>query len=315
MKKFLSAALLLSLLLVTLVSCAGGEFTVTYVYGDGRDNTVQGVIPFTSPSRPNDPVRENYIFSGWYTDKELTEPYSFRDTVTSPITLYAGWYPDYEKLSSAVSAFALDACVTVKVIHLERVGLMLTPSASSVGSGAILKERAGYYYLLTNSHVVELEEGCVEREYTVSDAYGNEYEGELVLDSPERDLACIRFARGERELSALELAENAAVEGDTVVAIGSPQGKPNVITFGTVRGIREIDMQEGSAATNVDFPVIWHSAYVDHGSSGGALLDIELKVVGITFATSQGKDGKFAFGFTIPKDTVAEFLNEALGAR
>lgn len=315
MKKTLSVVLLLSLLAVALTSCVGGEFSVTYVYGDGRDNVVQGVIPFTSPTRPNDPVRENYVFNGWYTDRELTEPYSFKSTVTSPITLYAGWIPDYETISSAVSAYALDACLTVKVIHLERVGLMLTPSTSSVGSGVILNERAGYYYLLTNSHVVELEDGCVEREYTVKDAYGNEYEGELVLDSPERDLACIRFKQGERELSVLELAKNAVVEGDTVIAIGSPQGKPNVTTFGTVRGIREIDIQEGSAATNVDFPVIWHSAYVDHGSSGGALLDIELNVVGITFATSQGKDGKFAFGFTIPKDTVAEFLSEALGAR
>ncbi len=306
--------MLLTILTLSLASCVGGEFTVTYVYGDGRENVTVGVIPFTSPTPPNTPVRENYVFSGWYTDEARTVPYSFSGAVTSPITLYAGWTPDYETISAAVSAYALDACVTVQVIHLDRVGPMLAPSASSVGSGVIFRESGGYYYLLTNSHVVELEEGCEEREYTVIDAYGKEHEAQLISDAPMLDLACIRFSSLDAELRTLDFAKTDAAVGDTVVAIGSPQGKPNVTTYGTVEQIREIEIEAGGGnATNVTFPVIWHSAYVNHGSSGGALLDTELNIVGITFATSQGKDGKFAFGFTIPRETVLGFVRDTLG--
>ncbi len=312
MKKILSLGLLVAILLLSLVSCFGGECTVTYVYGDGRDDEIQGVIPFTSPSRPADPVRENYVFNGWYTDEECKNPYSFTQTLTSAITLYAGWIPNYEKLSAAVSARATDACLTVKVTHLKKVGNVLQADTASMGSGVIFKDFGGYLYALTNSHVIELEQGCTDREYTLVDAYGNEYEAELVHDDSTRDLACLRFNSADKTLGVLDFSQNAPSEGDPVIAIGSPLGKPNVATFGTYSHLRKIEVsEEGTNDTRVSFPVMWHSAYLNHGSSGGVLLSTELEIIGVNYATSTDKSGNFVFGFAIPLDEVLAFVSDA----
>ena len=39
-----------------------------------------------------DPVKEGYVFTGWYTDRDCTESFDVKtDTVTGSMTLYAGW--------------------------------------------------------------------------------------------------------------------------------------------------------------------------------------------------------------------------------
>lgn len=44
--------------------------------------------------KSDDPVRNGYIFGGWYTDKQLSEPYDFEKSVTRSFTLYAKWIKD-----------------------------------------------------------------------------------------------------------------------------------------------------------------------------------------------------------------------------
>ncbi len=312
MKKILAFTLLVCILALSLAACAlSGEVTVTYVLGNGAENITESAPMLVPHSAPPDPVRENYIFAGWYRDSSLTQPHLFSEPLRTSITLYAAWIPNYEKLSAAVSAYVLDACVTVKVTHLKAVGLMLTPAKSSSGSGFCVKEALGYTYILTNSHVIALEEGCDDRLFVVTDAYGREYEAVLVHDSPERDLACLKIITPKEKLATLEISEEKFDKSQPVIAIGTPQGKPNVVTFGKIENFKKIEVTDGEDYIPVDFSVIWHTAYVDHGSSGGALLDTSLKVVGVNFATSTGNDGKFAFGFALDAKTVLSFLNEA----
>ncbi len=40
---------------------------------------------------PQNPTRKGYLFAGWYTDKELTEPYNFNEKVNEGFSLYAKW--------------------------------------------------------------------------------------------------------------------------------------------------------------------------------------------------------------------------------
>lgn len=42
-------------------------------------------------SQPEDPVRDGYNFTGWYTDADCTQPYNWADGVKTDLTLYAGW--------------------------------------------------------------------------------------------------------------------------------------------------------------------------------------------------------------------------------
>ena len=59
---------------------------------DGCTNTTQSVINGTQAEEPNTvPVRDGYVFAGWYTDTEYTGKYDFSTVVTEDITLYAKW--------------------------------------------------------------------------------------------------------------------------------------------------------------------------------------------------------------------------------
>ncbi len=56
--------------------------------------TTQKVAEGEKAERPEDPVREGYIFSGWFSDEALTTRWDFnRDVVTGDLSLYASWTP------------------------------------------------------------------------------------------------------------------------------------------------------------------------------------------------------------------------------
>lgn len=68
-------------------------YTVTFDYNyDGAEATTQTVEIGGAIERPEDPVRDDYTFMGWYTDAECTNVYDFTSEVTGDITLYAYWY-------------------------------------------------------------------------------------------------------------------------------------------------------------------------------------------------------------------------------
>ena len=68
------------------------EYTVTFDFNyDNSTNTNVKVKKDGLVTRPNDPIRDNFYFTGWWTDKDATNSYDFSLNVTSSFTLYAGW--------------------------------------------------------------------------------------------------------------------------------------------------------------------------------------------------------------------------------
>lgn len=75
-----------------LAACADPEFTVSYNAGGGGSLVdSQTVAEGDTATKPQDPVREGYVFTGWYTDSGCTELFDFSTPITKNITLYAGW--------------------------------------------------------------------------------------------------------------------------------------------------------------------------------------------------------------------------------
>ena len=73
---------------------------VTYILNDGNPGAYEmQVLEFGAlAQRPQDPERENYTFTGWYTQPQAVTEYDFASTVTGDLTLYAGWAaPDGEE--------------------------------------------------------------------------------------------------------------------------------------------------------------------------------------------------------------------------
>jgi putative serine protease PepD len=162
------------------------------------------------------------------------------------------------------------------------------------GSGFVYDE-AGH--VLTNQHVVD---GTDTAQVTFWN--GKTYDATVVGSDPSTDLAVLDVDAPASELHPIELADSGSIEvGDTVVAIGSPFGLEQTVTAGIVSALnREISAPNGFAIDDA----IQTDAAINHGNSGGPLLDLSGRVVGINAQIESESGGNDGVGFAIPSDTV-----------
>jgi serine protease Do len=148
-------------------------------------------------------------------------------------------------------------------------------------------------YVLTNNHVVNEAD---EIEITLSD--GREFEATIVGQDPSTDIAVIRIegARGA-ELPSVELGDSDAVRvGDWAIAIGNPLELAGTVTVGVISAVGRVDLNiRGGTPLYQDF--IQTDASINFGNSGGPLVGIDGKVVGVNTAINPGATG---IGFAIP---------------
>ena len=187
----------------------------------------------------------------------------------------------------------------------------ITSSSSSSGSGVIFMESLGYYFVLTNYHVIENEEEYKNTLYTVYDCYGTEYNAALIASDSTYDLAVLRFSM-EEPLGVVDFAEDAPSAESLIVSVGAPRGIMNSVTYGNVLDYKQVEVNPGDSEemSDVSFAVGWHSSPIDHGSSGGGVFDENLKLVGINYATGYSDNGEFLCGLFIPINKVTEFLKK-----
>lgn len=168
----------------------------------------------------------------------------------------------------------------------------------SLGSGVVIAPDG---YVVTNNHVVE---GTAS--LSIITATGQKYDAELVGSDELSDLAVLRIL-GDPGLPMAELGDSdALVQGQRVVAIGSALGEfKNTVTVGVVSGLdRSIDMGEGFRMEGL----IQTDAAINHGNSGGPLVNLQGQVIGINTLIIRGDgttlDVAEGLGFAIPSNTV-----------
>lgn len=326
MKKTASSIALLAALTLILTSCLystpsgqGGQVTdqppsitetktreVTFVIdGESQTKTFDADEEIVYPSVPE---KENYIFSGWYYDKEGKRPAALGSSNASSVTLYALWNYDYESAINSIFGTYIKAALSIEINHKKTSGFGFVTAAQKVsGSGVIFREDASYYYAFTNAHVTERLTGYNVMDISVFDCYGTEHSAAIVTSASEYDLAILKISKGEEPLEVLPLAEKSAAVDDVVIAIGTPEGLENSVTFGNVTKIAELS--DDAAAGNLGFPVIWHDAPMDHGSSGGVLLNSNFEIVGINYAVgTKPENGEFLCGLAVDVEQINEFL-------
>ena len=96
MKKFY---LIFWAVLIFIMACAPTVtfFTITFDSNGGSPIPQEKVKYLDLLNRPSDPVKDGYIFSGWYTDTECTQKYDFSKPVEKQFTLYAGYLSPQEE--------------------------------------------------------------------------------------------------------------------------------------------------------------------------------------------------------------------------
>ncbi len=168
----------------------------------------------------------------------------------------------------------------------------------SLGSGVVIAPDG---YVVTNNHVVE-----GNASLSIITATGQKYDAELVGSDELSDLAVLRIL-GDPGLPMAELGDSdALVQGQRVVAIGSALGEfKNTVTVGVVSGLdRSIDMGEGFRMEGL----IQTDAAINHGNSGGPLVNLQGQVIGINTLIIRGDgttlDVAEGLGFAIPSNTV-----------
>jgi len=173
-----------------------------------------------------------------------------------------------------------------------------------VGSGVIFSKDG---YILTNNHVVENAESI-----EVAFFDGETMEAELIGTEPRADIAVIKV--DSKDLKPAEFVSVKDIEvGDLAVAIGSPFGFQQTVTSGVVsalgREILELLEYEGK-----DFLVdlIQTDAAINMGNSGGALANIEGKVMGINTIIVSPTQTYAGLGFAIPSDIATNIANQLI---
>lgn len=219
---------------------------------------------------------------------------------------------DYPDLINIISTQTIKANVTVRAEYSNKsFGSLAQVVGIMNGSGAIIKKNATSYYVITNNHVVynaDLEPRTQYTNFYVIDYLGNEYRADCVANMAEYDLAIVKFTSVE-QYTILSLEAGNSVEGDFVVSLGQPEGQSNTITLGNVVDYCKITLKDTDPLeSNVTFDVLSHDAYINSGSSGGALLDSHLNIIGINYAGTIDQQGNNLASYAIPVEKVYEFF-------
>ena len=177
-----------------------------------------------------------------------------------------------------------------------------------LGSGFVISAGGE---VATNAHVVTNGTGSTitqAPEVYVAFADGNEVPAHVVGYDPFSDVALLRVDPRGLTLRPLPLGRSAgAVVGAPVAAIGSPFGEAQSLSVGVISATgRSIDSLTGfqiSGALQTDAPI-------NHGNSGGPLVDATGAVLGINSQIASSGGGGEGVGFAVPIDTARRSLDQ-----
>jgi len=172
-----------------------------------------------------------------------------------------------------------------------------SPRQRALGSGVIVSSDG---YILTNNHVVD---NADEIKVDLTD--DRTLTAKLVgIDKPS-DLALLKVNASELHPIALGNSDGVKV-GDVVLAVGNPLGVGQTVTMGIISAKgRSTGVGDGSYE---DF--LQTDAPINHGNSGGALVNTKGELVGINSQILSSNDGNIGIGFAIPVNMAKHVMDE-----
>jgi serine protease Do len=166
-----------------------------------------------------------------------------------------------------------------------------------LGSGVIV---TGDGYILTNNHVVD---GTDKVEVELPDT--RTYSAKVIGTDPATDLAVVKI--DAKNLPTLTIGDSDAVKvGDVVLAVGNPLNIGETVTAGIIsaKGRQTPDGSDGYQ----DF--LQTDAAINHGNSGGALVNAAGQLIGINSQILSPSDGNIGLGFAIPSNMAKSVMEQ-----
>jgi S1-C subfamily serine protease len=193
-----------------------------------------------------------------------------------------------------VAAEVADSVVTVEATSDEE---------GSQGSGVIVDGRG---YIVTNNHVIsQAAQNPSQYKLTVVFNDGKKVTANLVGRDPKTDLAVLKVDN-INNLTVARLGDSDKVHvGDEVIAAGAPLGLRSTVTNGIISALhRPVPLSGEGSDTDTVIDGMQTDASINHGNSGGPLIDMDGQVIGINTAGKSLSDSASGLGFAIPVNEV-----------
>jgi putative serine protease PepD len=180
------------------------------------------------------------------------------------------------------------------------------------GSGAAKAQGSGWVYdssghIVTNEHVVDGASSISVRFWN-----GKTYSAHVVGTDKSTDLAVIKVDAPSGELHPLSVGDSSDLQvGDGVVAIGSPFGLEETVTSGIVSALHRAIQAPNNFTINDS---IQTDAAINHGNSGGPLLNAQGRVIGVNAQIRSDSGGNEGVGFAIPSNTVRSIASQLISS-
>jgi S1-C subfamily serine protease len=207
-----------------------------------------------------------------------------------------------EAINVRVYSEAAPAVANIVTRTLEYDVFMDPVPAEGAGSGFVMDARG---YILTNNHVIENAQAI---EVTLGD--GLRFPATLVGTDVRDDVAVIKIDPGDHKLTALPMGDSSALQiGQRVLAIGNPFGFQSTLTTGVVSALgRTVQTSDESFIDGA----IQTDAAINHGNSGGPLLNSHGEVIGINSAIYSTSGTTAGIGFAIPINTAKRIAGDII---
>jgi len=243
-----------------------------------------------------------YLF-GLFDAEEIVipEPVTITETVTEKELVMPR--VDSTEIVS-IAELATKTIVQVQVGNISEEGEFLTTGG---GSGVVIS-RDGL--IMTNHHVID---NSTEVRVVFED--GRMYEGEIIGSDRLTDIGLLKITASNLIPISLGNSEELSV-GDLAVAIGHPLtlGAAPTVTTGVVSALeRRLDVGGEAMNSGVTlFGLIQTDAPITRGSSGGALLNNNGELIGITTAIATADVGAEGLGFAVPVNLALGIVDDLL---
>lgn len=182
----------------------------------------------------------------------------------------------------------------------------VTMDGAALGSGVVFQKQDGKAYIITNDHVIA---GAEELEAVLTD--GTSLKAKVIGTDVITDLAVLEIDGGKVQAVA-EIGNSDRLDlGETVIALGNPLGLGDTLTSGIVsypKRIMPVSLNE-DGVYDWEQQVIQTDAAINEGNSGGALVDLDGRLIGINTMkiASTGVEG---IGFAIPINQAMKTVSE-----
>jgi S1-C subfamily serine protease len=224
-------------------------------------------------------------------------------TVTTPSNITTSYHASTSPQVTNVSASAIDAATERAYAAASASVVYVDNLKTGTGSGIIYDTRGD---IVTNYHVVD---GTTTQRVTLND--GRQFTAHVVGTDAADDLAVIRIQASNLKPATFASAGSFHI-AQSVLAIGSPLGLKQSVTFGLISGLDRVEQEpNGAYLPNA----IQTSAPINPGNSGGALVTLDGTVVGMpTLEQTSSQDGTSAqsIGFAIPSTRITAVANQII---